>query len=195
MAYGVVLGQDFAGGGVESVNNKKPDDNGNINITASDINALSTSGGTMKGGIAMSSNRITNLAPPINSQDAVNKKYMEEYVKTNSGSGMSYVWPSLSPAGGSVTGDVVYFTDEIGMSFMSINLTVKSLPVYKLFSVDSQLHDYGVANGIPVTIIGSGIGTTMIKFKDPINAGIATFTSLGNLPRVGDQIIGFARVK
>lgn len=78
VAYSVSrFGIDGAGS-VSSVNNQSPDANGNVKLTAGDVGALPTAGGTMTGPINMGGQSITGLSNPTGGTDAVNKGYADQ---------------------------------------------------------------------------------------------------------------------
>lgn len=64
-------------GAVNSVNQVTPDAAGNVSLTAADVGALPTAGGTMTGGIDMGGHAITGLPAPTADGDAVNKGYAD----------------------------------------------------------------------------------------------------------------------
>lgn len=65
-------------GSVVSVNNQSPDGNGNINIDANSLDALSTKGGTMEGAINMNGQKITGLNAPTADDEPATKKYADD---------------------------------------------------------------------------------------------------------------------
>ena len=65
-------------GAVSSVCNVSPDENGNVDLDASTIGALSSKGGTMEGEINMNGQAISGLNAPTASNHAANKGYVDE---------------------------------------------------------------------------------------------------------------------
>lgn len=72
-------------GSVSSVNNVSPDANGNVSLTAANVGALPTSGGTMTGPIAMGGNKVTGLATPTADADAATKSYADKMLPKTGG--------------------------------------------------------------------------------------------------------------
>ena len=64
-------------GAVSSVCNKSPDENGNVDLDAAAVGALSANGGTMKGGINMNGQPISGLNAPTAAAQAANKGYVD----------------------------------------------------------------------------------------------------------------------
>ena len=64
-------------GAVSSVCGVSPDPDGNVALTAEDVGAMSTSGGTMTGPINMNGQPITGLNPPTEDAHAANKGYVD----------------------------------------------------------------------------------------------------------------------
>lgn len=95
-------------GAVSTVCGVAPNSSGNVNLSASDVGALATSGGTMTGNIAMSGNKVTELGTPSDNADAANKSYVDTAlngVKTVSVSATLTVagWTGSAPYAQSVT--------------------------------------------------------------------------------------------
>lgn len=65
-------------GTVRTVNGVEADAEGNVELTADDVEALPLSGGTMTGDISMAGKRITDLVYPTASADAVSKQYVDD---------------------------------------------------------------------------------------------------------------------
>lgn len=102
-------------GSVSSVANISPDVNGNVPLTADDVGALPTAGGTMTGGINMNGQPLNGLNAPTADDEAATKGYVdnakpdmtgyatEEYVNDalknfESGMSMELLWENASPA-------------------------------------------------------------------------------------------------
>lgn len=64
-------------GSVSSVCNVSPDSKGNVNIHASDVNAVSVDGDTLQGPLDMNGNALRNLNDPTALNDAVPRKYVD----------------------------------------------------------------------------------------------------------------------
>ena len=77
VSYSVArMGLDGAGS-VSSVNDVSPDSNGNVSLTAADVGALPSSGGSMTGGINMNGQRLTGLNSPSGDSEAATKGYVD----------------------------------------------------------------------------------------------------------------------
>jgi hypothetical protein len=69
----ITISAAIPNGTVATVNSKAPNGSGNVTLAASDVNALSITGGIMNGSISMAgAYQISNLAAPTVSGDAVN---------------------------------------------------------------------------------------------------------------------------
>lgn len=79
------------------------------NITATDVNALPISGGTMTGDINMGSKAITNITTPVNNNDAATKGYVDEAV---AGSGSSGIYIQATEPENPKDGDLWVDTDD-----------------------------------------------------------------------------------
>ena len=109
-------------GAVSTVCGVAPNSSGNVNLSASDVGALATSGGTVTGNIlldgyltmdigreiVMNSNKVTGLGTPSDNADAANKGYVDTAlngVKTVSVSATLTVagWTGSAPYAQSVT--------------------------------------------------------------------------------------------
>lgn len=82
-------------GTVVSVCGNDPDSDGNVDLTAGDVGALPTTGGSMTGKIAMNGQPISGLNDPTENDQAARKKYVDD--KTNT---------RLPKSGGTMTGAI-----------------------------------------------------------------------------------------
>lgn len=82
-------------GAVSTVAGVSPDSNGNVALTADDIDAIPASGGTMTGELVMGGSKITGLAMPEDDTDGANKGYVDSKVAT-----------ALPKSGGTMTGNI-----------------------------------------------------------------------------------------
>lgn len=64
-------------GAVSSVASISPDENGNVPLTAENIDALPTTGGTMQGPIDMNGQSLSGLNAPTEDTEAANKRYVD----------------------------------------------------------------------------------------------------------------------
>lgn len=62
---------------VRAVNGILPGADGSLTLTLEELGALGLSGGTMTGELSLGGNRLTQLAAPTDSADAVNKAYVD----------------------------------------------------------------------------------------------------------------------
>lgn len=76
-------------GAVSTVNNVSPDEDGNVELTAEQLNVLGLNGGTMAGPINMNGQRITGLNPPIGDNEPETKGHAEETYIPKSGGTMT----------------------------------------------------------------------------------------------------------
>lgn len=76
-------------GSVSSVCGVSPDPDGNVALTAEDVGAMSTSGGTMNGHINMNGQSITGLNPPTQGTEPVTKADGDERYLQKSGGTMA----------------------------------------------------------------------------------------------------------
>lgn len=83
-------------GSVVSVNNVSPEENGNVNLTAADVGALSIKGSTMQGQIDMNGQKITGLNDPVEDSDAVRKAYADKMLPKTGGT-MSGALSTIAP--------------------------------------------------------------------------------------------------
>lgn len=95
-------------GAVSTVCGVAPNSSGNVNLSASDVGALATSGGSVTGAIDMGGYRITSLSDPAAIDDAATKYYVDTAlngVKTVSVSATLTVagWTGSAPYVQSVT--------------------------------------------------------------------------------------------
>lgn len=91
IAYSVSRMGIDGSGAVSSVNDVTPDPNGNVSLSAEDVDALPTSGGTMTGAINMNGQAITGLNDPTADTDAARKSYVDQ---------------KLPKTGGTMTGNI-----------------------------------------------------------------------------------------
>jgi hypothetical protein len=81
-------------GSVVSVCGVSPNENGNVPLGASDVNALSINGGSMEGPINMNGQTINGLNAPTASGEAANKGYVDSKMS------MTALWTNSSPGNG-----------------------------------------------------------------------------------------------
>lgn len=79
-------------GSVSSVANISPDENGNVPLTASDIGALSNTGGDMTGELRMNGHPIIGLNEPTSDDEAATKGYADQKLS------MELIWENASPS-------------------------------------------------------------------------------------------------
>lgn len=77
-------------GAVSTVNGVAPDEFGNVELTAEQLNVLGLNGGTMEGPIHMNGQPITGLNDPTDGTDAVRKSYVD----TNDLNTLKYASPA-----------------------------------------------------------------------------------------------------
>ena len=65
-------------GAVSTVNGVSPDEDGNVELTAEQLNVLGLNGGTMAGSINMNGQQITGLNPPIGDNEPETKGHVSE---------------------------------------------------------------------------------------------------------------------
>lgn len=82
-------------GTVVSVCGSDPDSDGNVELTAEDVGALPTTGGTMTGAIAMNGQPISGLNDPTENDQAARKKYVDDKADA-----------LLLKSGGTMTGNI-----------------------------------------------------------------------------------------
>lgn len=86
-------------GSVSSVSGVSPDESGNVQLDASDVGALPSSGGDLTGPINMNGQAISGLNPPTEDNQAANKGYVDQTVKSIFPVGYIYLSAdSTSPA-------------------------------------------------------------------------------------------------
>lgn len=82
VSYSVArMGMDGSGT-VVSVANVQPDIDGNVSLTARDVQALPDNGGTLSGSLNMSGFAIENVGTPTTTLQAANKGYVDDKHKT-----------------------------------------------------------------------------------------------------------------
>lgn len=95
VSYSVArFGMDGSGT-VVSVCGSDPDSDGNVDLTAGDVGALPTTGGTMTGAIAMNGQPISGLNDPTENDQAARKKYVDDKADA-----------LLPKSGGTMTGNI-----------------------------------------------------------------------------------------
>jgi len=82
-------------GAVSTVCGVGPNPDGDVPLTASDVKALPTSGGTMTGDINMSGNKATGIGTPTEGTDAATKQYVDAKRLTRSAT-ISTAWTGSS---------------------------------------------------------------------------------------------------
>ena len=77
VAYSVARMGIDGDGSVSSVNDVSPDSDGNISLTASDVNALPVAGGYMEGPINMNGQKLEGLNDPATDTEVATKHYVD----------------------------------------------------------------------------------------------------------------------
>ncbi len=128
------------GGAVTSVNGKT----GVVTLSASDVSALPTAGGTMSGAIAMGGNKVTGLGAPQNDGDASTKKYVDDAI-----AGIGTVFNIKGdvatvndlPASGNTVGDV-YYVQAVSAAFIWLETTAHPTGYWEEFGEPIDLSGY-----------------------------------------------------
>lgn len=150
-------------GAVSTVCGVAPNSSGNVILSASDVGALATSGGTMTGDIAMSGNKVTGLGAPSNNADAANKGYVDTAlngVKTVS------VSATLTVAGW--TGSSAPYVQSVTITGLT---DAKKAMAYPVYGSDTP------------TNIALKEACGMVSFASR-SGGVLTFTCLEDKPTV-----------
>lgn len=149
-------------GAVSTVCGVAPNSSGNVSLSASDVGALATSGGTMTGDIAMSGNKVTGLGTPSDNADAANKGYVDTALN---GAKTVSVSATLTVAGW--TGSAPY-VQSVTITGMTDAKKAMAYPVY--------------GNDTPANIaLKEACG--MVSFASR-SGGVMTFTCLEDKPTV-----------
>jgi hypothetical protein len=112
-------------GAVSTVCGVAPNSSGNVNLSASDVGALATSGGTMTGNIAMTYNQIKLLGAPTEAADAATKSYVDTAFNN---ARTILETTTLTVAGW--TGSTAPYTQQVTVSALTGDKFAMAYPVY-----------------------------------------------------------------
>lgn len=112
-------------GAVSTVCGVAPNSSGNVNLSASDVGALATSGGTMTGDIAMTYNQIKLLGVPTEATDAATKSYVDTAFNN---ARTILETTTLTVAGW--TGSTAPYTQQVTVSALTGDKFAMAYPVY-----------------------------------------------------------------
>lgn len=112
-------------GAVSTVCGVAPNSSGNVNLSASNVGALATSGGTMTGDIAMTYNQIKLLGAPTEAADAATKSYVDT---TFNNARTILETTTLTVAGW--TGSTAPYTQQVTVSALTGDKFAMAYPVY-----------------------------------------------------------------
>lgn len=185
-------------GSVVSVNTKSPDGSGNVTLTAADVGALSTDGGTMDGELNMNGQRLKGIIDPTEADHAVPKSYADDTYAKKTDIPSDYVHKSGDEMTGPLTiptpteGGHAARKDYVDAKYLSATLTVSgwsgSGPYTQTVTVEGV-----VAEKAPrITPVYSGSASedsalkeasAAVSYAKPGN-GSVTFTCLEDKPGV-----------
>lgn len=168
-------------GSVSSVAGISPGPDGDVALTAENVGALPTTGGTMIGGINMNGQQLSGLNAPTSEDQAANKGYVDAVKTTAEG--------ALQKSGGTMTGDIQMgghqitglahpvadgdgankaYVDEMVMTFPNVPVPVSA------FVPDSTYQDYGYRAAVALTgVISSMIPEVVLSMADAIGGNFA----------------------
>lgn len=101
-------------GSVVSVCGVSPDANGNVDLDASSIGAMSTKGGTMEGPLQMNGQKINGLNNPADGSEPVTKNYGDTHYLQKSGGTMTGALNVLEPTENANPATKKYVDDALG---------------------------------------------------------------------------------
>lgn len=185
-------------GSVVSVNTKSPDGSGNVSLTAADVGALSTDGGTMDGELNMNGQRLKGIIDPTEADHAVPKNYADNTYAKKTDIPSDYVHKSGDEMTGPLTvptpteGGHAARKDYVDAKYLSATLAVSgwsgSGPYTQTVTVEGV-----VAEKAPrITPVYSGSASedsalkeasAAVSYAKPGN-GSVTFTCLEDKPGV-----------
>lgn len=175
-------------GAVSTINNISPDEYGNVELTAEQLNVLGLNGGTMVGPINMNGQKITGLNPPIGDNEPETKGHAEKTYIPKSGGTMTGALSVVTPTEAAHA----VRKDYVDAKYVSATLTTSgwssSAPYTQTVSVSGV-----VAQKAPsVTPVFSGVVEDDLALKEALGAvsyanpgsGNITFTCLEDKPTI-----------
>lgn len=125
-------------GSVSSVAGVSADPSGNVPVTAKDVGALPTTGGTMSGAVNMNGQPITGLNPPTENSQVANKKYVDDKHIAITGTLTANGWSSSPPYTNVMTAASIVAADHPHISPVYDTNLVTALAQQEAWSVVSK---------------------------------------------------------
>lgn len=165
-------------GSVSSVCNVSPDSGGNVPLTADDVGALPSAGGTMTGAINMQGRAVTGLNAPTEDSDAARKSYVDCFANSrlvrNLLDNSDFTNPVAQADVGGSHGTQAYALDRWILNSGTASLT-KGTGLTLNGTISQKLEN--TPSGVVSAFIGMNSGTATIACSD----GAVTITSAGGI--------------
>ena len=162
---------------VTSVNTKT----GAVVLDAGDVGALASSGGTLTGNLAMSTNKITGLGAGTSNTDAINKKQLDDAI---AGLGTVFNLKGAKatiddlPATGNRIGDV-WFVEEVSAAYIWLTDTVSPDGRWEEFGEPIDLSGYLTKSDLAQ---GTGTATNNTMSQNAITIELNKKANITDLP-------------